>query len=184
MIDNNELYKRLKKINNELLNKSNDINYEATLEDGFLFSITSCGLGIIKNVELGIDKSLTHILLLRNMIEYLSVSKYLQNLPDEKRKLYKYQYAIFEYINYEKVYNESLDGIISMHDFEINYLKSIEAFKKLGYIESDIIKIIKSALPCACDPDITYLKIINKFTLNSLIIINIFQCIYTLIIMD
>lgn len=161
MMDNNELYKRLKKINNELINKSNDINYEATLEDGFLFSITSCGLGIIKNVELGIVKSLTHILLLRNMIEYLSVSKYAKNLSDEKRKLYKYQYAIFEYVNYEKVYDESLGGILSMHDFETNYLKAIEEFKKLGYTEDDTVEIIKSALPCACEPNLTYLKIIN-----------------------
>lgn len=161
MNDYIELYKKLKHINNKLLNKSNYINYEATLEDAFLFSITSSGLGIIKNVELGVAKSSTHILLLRNLIENLSVSKYSKNLSIEKRNIFKYQYAILEYVNYEKVYDDCLKDVIPINGFKTNYLVAIEEFTKLGYTENDINKFIKSALPCACEPELTYLKIIN-----------------------
>lgn len=136
----NTLYKKLKLCNDNLLNKSNNIDKDDLfIENSLLFYISSFGLSFIKNLYLNNSDSTGNLINMRCIIEGYAVLKYLQDEyeNEEINILLFAQTYILERNTYRKYSNTMNGKLFSIEQMDENYNNSKILYKKILNLNSE-----------------------------------------------
>ena len=166
LIKLNRLYAQIKKVNNDLLAISNSKDYEnASFEDAMMLTISSNGLSLIKSLFQENTNAITCILNQRNIIESFALA--LMNadgdITPQQLELFKEQYAIIEYQQYDETDKEIFKDLNDFKDLKRRYFKARQHFLDAGVSEKVFTKISQSRAPFLLDPDFNFNKIIKKY---------------------
>jgi hypothetical protein len=137
-------------INLDLFRKGNDVEYEPTFNEIFDFHITSFGLGLMKNICTNNVLSPGTFLCMRSMIESIALKKMFAcgDISREQEKMLKAQFAIIEWIAYEKYVEK--DSSLFSPEMKRSYEESREKF--LRYIgASELKRIERNQLLFLCE---------------------------------
>lgn len=145
----NKLFLKLKRVNKELLSRSNSKgNSEVvTIEEAMKFYISSFGLSFINCIFLNLRQSLGQIMNIRCIIEGVAILEYLPKLDACALEVFRLQSYIFE----RNIYNryQELDGkMFYLEQINQNYHNIIKRLKdELNLEEKTLNKRIKSRVP-------------------------------------
>lgn len=161
----NAIYCEIEDINTKLMLKSNNVenNGKETFENVMDFYITSHAMSFLKNICLGLEKSIGTIFNMRCILEAkaLLVCYEKGDLSDEQLGLFKLQFAVIEYRKYKDFFN--MQEIISKKDLEQNYNKTVKKFEECCPKHINLNKVLKSNLPCFLQEKISFEYLIKHY---------------------
>ena len=162
--DINYLFGKVFLYNTKLLRLCNKNDYKPTYQEIFDFYITSNAMSLLKNFTFEYVESPGIFLNARCVIEGLALKKafetgYFNNVNLE---LLMEQDAIIEYKEYEK-FRDYYHLFLIPEDLKSAYDKSCDFYRNtLSEIsEKQLNNIINSQIPFACNPKLSFLKIVR-----------------------
>ncbi len=161
-----KLYASIKKVNNELLEKSSYAIYDTVdFSEAMQLILTSNALSVIKSVLQGNYQSKTCYFNLRNMMEAYSllIMNDRGDISDINKKLFNKQYAIFEYMQYDIGDSDIFKGLNDFEDLVKRFNDAKQAFLDAGVSEEDFKALTLSRAPFLLDKKFNFNKIINKY---------------------
>lgn len=160
----NYLFGKVYLYNMKLFNLSNNRDYKPTYQEIFDFYITSNLMSILKNLTFGYVKSPGIFFNVRCIIEGLALKKSFETgyFKCFNLELLLKQDAIIEYRQYEK-FKDYYHLFLIPEDLKCAYDKSYDFYRKTLYSlsEKELKKIINSQIPFACNPKLSFLKIVR-----------------------
>lgn len=162
----NVLYSKVKKVNDDLMKKSNsedgceNVEFNEIME----FYITSNAMSFLRYIVIGEKPTYSAIFNARCLVEGFAILEMYKkgDISKEKEQLFKAQYNLLEYRMYIKY--PMLEGkSIYFEKLKADYKKSLDIFKREIKDDKKLKKIIKSKIPFLCDEKISFEKIIEKY---------------------
>ena len=171
MLDNlkniaNIIYLQIEDINKKLMHKSEDCNNDGkeTFEDVMNFYITSHAMSFLKNLCLGLEKSLGTILNMRCILEgkaFLECHSK-NGFTEEQLELFKVQFAIIEHKQYKDFID--MENVIFPEDLEKNYNSAVEKFKNSCPNGIKLNKVLKTGFPCLLKEKFKFEHIVKEYS--------------------
>lgn len=161
----NNIYCTIEDLNTKLMHQSEDEKNDGkeTFEEIMDFYITSHAMSFLKNICLGLEKSLGTFLNMRCILEAKALLECYKkgDLNEEQIDLFKLQYAIFEYRKYKEFFN--MQGIIFKENLKENYDKVVEKFKGCCPKNVNLNKVLKTNLPFLLQTNISFEHLIKDY---------------------
>ncbi len=161
----NNIYCAIENLNTKLMHQSEDEKNDGkeTFEEIMDFYITSHAMSFLKNICLGLEKSLGTFLNMRCILEAKALLECYKkgDLNEEKIDLFKLQYAIIEYKKYKEFFN--MQGIIFKENLKENYDNVVEKFKKCCPKNVNLNKVLKTNLPFLLQTNISFEHLIKDY---------------------
>lgn len=161
----NHIYCTIEDINTKLMHKSEDEkNYgKETFEEILDFYITSHAMSFLKNICLGLERSLGTIFNMRCILEAKALFECYKkgDLNDKQIDLFMHQYAIIEYRKYKEFF--IMQGVIYKDDLEVNYHKIVEKFQEYCPKNANLNKVLKTNLPFLLRENVSFEYLIKYY---------------------
>lgn len=162
--DVNELYGKIYRHNQSLLNLSGSNYLTCSCVDAIDLYITSHALSFLRDIQFELFQSHGFIFNARCIIEGIAVKRYCQSTDKTLSiELLKKQTAILEYRYYSQL-KGIIDYIVIPENLKSDYVDAVSYYRSQlnDYSEIRINEIIKSQIPFLLDPKTNYRKIVGE----------------------